>query len=82
MMEKLKTAIFGKTETGERYTFRQWVVYVWFGISLAFLGMVEDAPLWFYVIMLVNLWLTGRKLEKLPLPEDPEDKNDYYDEED
>lgn len=82
MKEKILTTIFGKTETGERYTFRQWLVVVWFTLSLALLCSIEDAPLWFYGVMLVNFAFAANKLRKLPLPQDPEDEKDYADEED
>ena len=40
--EELKTKIFGKTETGERYTFRQWLIFVWFALSLFLLCAAAD----------------------------------------
>lgn len=72
--EELKTKIFGMTENGERYTFRQWLVGVWFALSIAFTCMVEEAPIWFYGLMLANIYFASRKLEKLPLPRIPEDE--------
>lgn len=79
MKEKILTKIFGKTESGERYTFGQWLIYVWFALSLCLLGMTEDAPLWAYGLMLANFCAAAYKLNKLPLPEDPE--KDLYDDE-
>ena len=79
MKEKILTKIFGKTESGERYTFGQWLIYVWFALSLCILGMMEDAPLWVYGLMLANFAAAAYKLNKLPLPEDPE--KDLYDDE-
>ncbi len=70
--EELKTKVFGKTETGERYTFKQWLIYIWAGSSLAILGMVDDAPLWALGLLLANFAAAFRFLNKLPLPEDPE----------
>lgn len=71
--EELKTKIFGKTETGERYTFRQWLTFGWAGGSLAFLAMVEDAPLWVYALLMLNLAAAFHQVKKLPIPADPED---------
>lgn len=81
MKEKVLTTIFGKTETGERYTFRQWLTYVWFALSLAILCCVEDAPLWFLALLAANFAASAHYLKKLPLPEDPEDKLDDDEEE-
>lgn len=81
MKEKILTAIFGKTESGERYTFRQWLIYVWFALSLCLLGMIEDAPLWAYGLMLANFAAAAYKLDKLPLPADPEAEQEDDDEE-
>ena len=78
--EELKTKVFGNTETGQRYTFRQWLIYVWFAVSLCLLGMVEDAPLWLLALLLGNFAASAYHLNKLPLPEDPE-KDQYDDEE-
>lgn len=75
--EELKTKVFGKTETGQRYTFRQWLTYVWFAVSLCLLGMVEDAPLWGLALLFGNFAAAAHHLNKLPLPEDPE--KDLYD---
>ncbi len=80
MKERILTTIFGKTETGERYTFRQWLIYVWFALSLCLLGCVEDAPIWGYGLLLANFAASAYQLKKLPLPEDPE-KDDFNDEE-
>lgn len=77
MKEKILTTIFGKTETGERYTFRQWLIYVWFALSLCLLGMIDDGPIWAYLLLLANFGAAAHNLKKLPLPEDPE--KDYYD---
>lgn len=81
MKEKILTTIFGKTETGKRYTFRQWLTYVWFALSLAILCYVENAPLWFLALLTANFAASAHYLKKLPLPEDPEDKLDDYEEE-
>ena len=78
--EQIKTFIFGKTENGDRYTFRQWLVIVWAALSLAFLCMVEDAPLWFWPLAIGNLWLAFRQLDRLPLPADPEENDHFLDE--
>ncbi len=78
MKEKILTTIFGKTENGERYTFRQWLVYVWFALSLVLI-CAEDAPLWYYALMCANFAASAHFLKKLPLPEDPEE-NLYNDE--
>lgn len=80
MKEKLLTTIFGKTETGERYTFRQWLIYVWFAVSLCLLGCAEDGPILGYFFLLANFGASAYFLKKLPLPEDPE-KDEYDDEE-
>lgn len=77
--EEFKTRIFGKTETGQRYTFRQWLTYVWFAVSLCILGMVEDATLWGLALLLGNFAAAAHIVSKLPLPEDPE--KDLYDDE-
>ena len=79
MKERILTTIFGKTETGERYTFRQWLTYVWFALSLCFLCSVDDAPLWVYGLLLANFAASTYRVKKLPLPEDPE--KDYYEDE-
>ncbi len=79
MKERIFTTIFGKTETGERYTFRQWLIYVWFALSLCFLCSVDDAPLWVYGLLLANFAASAYRVKKLPLPEDPE--KDYYEDE-
>ncbi|MBD5228833.1 MAG: hypothetical protein HDS69_02150 [Bacteroidales bacterium] len=79
MKEKILTTIFGKTETGERYTFRQWLTYVWFALSLFVLGCVEDTPIWGYALLIANFAASANQLKKLPLPEDPE--KDYYENE-
>lgn len=81
MKEKFLTTIFGKTESGERYTFRQWLIYVWFSLSLGVLGMIEDAPMWFLALLTANFAVSAHYLKKLPLPEDPEGKLDDYEEE-
>lgn len=81
MKERILTTIFGKTETGERYTFRQWLIYVWFALSLCLLGMIDDGPIWAYFLLLANFAASAYKLKKLPLPEDPE-KDNFDDEED
>ncbi len=80
MKERILTTIFGKTETGERYTFRQWLIYVWFALSLCLLGMIDDGPIWAYLLLLANFVASAYKLKKLPLPEDPE-KDNFDDEE-
>ena len=80
MREKLLTTIFGKTETGERYTFRQWLIYVWFALSLALLCCLgDDTPLWVFGLLLANFGASAHQLKKLPLPEEPD--NDYFDDE-
>lgn len=71
--EELKTKIFGKTETGGRYTFRQWLIHVWFALALCMLGVTEDAPLWFCGVLLANSAAAAYNLQKLPLPADIED---------
>lgn len=81
MKEKLLTTIFGKTENGERYTFRQWLICVWFSLSLAMLCMVEDAPMWFLVLLAANFAASVHYLKKLPLPTDPEEELDDDEEE-
>lgn len=81
MKERILTKLFGKTESGERYTFGQWLIYVWFALSLCILGMTEDAPLWAYGLMLANFAAAAYRLNKLPLPEDPEAEQDDDEEE-
>lgn len=81
MKEKLLTTVFGKTESGERYTFRQWLIGVWFALSLAILCMVEDAPLWFLASLTANFAASAHYLKKLPLPADPEEELDDDEEE-
>lgn len=80
MKEKILTTLFGKTESGERYTFRQWLIYVWFALSICILGMTEDAPLWAYGLMLANFAAAAYQIKKLPLPADPEAEQDEDDE--
>ena len=80
MKEKILTTIFGKTENGERYTFRQWLVYVWFALSLSILCCLgDDTPLWIFGLIFASFAASARQLNKLPLPEDPE--KDLYDDE-
>lgn len=81
MKEKLLTTIFGLTENGERYTFRQWLICIWFSLSLAILCMVEDAPLWFLALLTANFAASAHYLKKLPLPADPEEELDDDEEE-
>ncbi|MFK1774370.1 hypothetical protein ACIXAW_10845 [Bacteroides fragilis] len=81
MKEKLLTTIFGLTENGERYTFRQWLICVWFSLSLAMLCMVEDAPMWFLALLAANFAASANYLKKLPLPADPEEELDDDEEE-
>lgn len=80
--EELKTKVFGKTETGERYTFRQWLIYVWFAFSLFLLcAAADEASIVALLVLLANFAASAHYLKKLPLPEDPE-KDLYDDEED
>lgn len=80
MKERILTKLFGKTENGERYTFGQWLIYVWLALSLCILGMTaDDAPLWWLGLWLASFAAAGHYLKKLPLPEDPE--KDLYDDE-
>lgn len=80
--EELKSKIFGKTETGERYTFRQWLVYVWFALALFLLcAAAETASIMALLLLFANFAASAHYIKKLPLPEDPE-KDLYDDEED
>lgn len=81
MKEKILTTIFGKTENGERYTFSQWLIIVWFGLSLCVLCMIEDSPLWFLALLTANFAASAHYLNKLPLPADPEEELDDDEEE-
>ncbi|WP_288308340.1 hypothetical protein [uncultured Muribaculum sp.] len=74
------TAIFGKTESGEPYTLKQGLVFVWFAFSLSALCILAEGPYWLLAILFANFWASARALEKLPLPADPEDK--FNDDED
>ena len=81
MKEKILTTIFGKTKNGERYTFSQWLIIVWFGLSLCVLCMIEDSPLWFLALLTANFAASAHYLKKLPLPADPEEELDDDEEE-
>ena len=71
--EELKTKLFGKTETGERYTFRQWLIFVWFALSLFLLcADADDASITVLLVLFANFAASAHYINKLPLPEDPE----------
>lgn len=75
------TAIFGKTESGEPYTLKQGLVFVWFALSLSAICLLCEGPYWLLAILFANFWASARALEKLPLPAAPED-DPFNDDED
>lgn len=50
------TAIFGKTESGEPYTLKQGLVFVWFAFSLSALCLLAEGPYWLLAILFANFW--------------------------
>lgn len=79
--QEIITAIFGKTESGEPYTLKQGLVFVWFAFSLSALCLLAEGPYWLLAILFANFWASARAINKLPLPADPEDDT-FNDEED
>lgn len=52
------TAIFGKTESGEPYTLKQGLVFVWFAFSLSALCLLAEGP--------IGCWLSYSPIFGLP----------------
>lgn len=78
--EELKTKVFGKTEAGTRYTFKQWLVYVWFALSLVLLcGAADETPILTLLVLFANFAASAHYLKKLPLPADPFPEDNYTD---
>lgn len=80
--EELKTKVFGKTEGGRRYTFKEWLVYVWFACSLFILCAAADGTSIFGLLVLTaNFAASAHYLKKLPLPADPFPEDNFNDDE-
>lgn len=69
-MKELKDALFLKG-----LTWKQKAIVWWFCIALCLLCSTADAPLWVYLIEVINVVIPGWKMRSIPVP-------DYFEEED